>query len=253
MYPAETIKLAANSFRPDGVPDPAFHSNYELRSYGTVPPNGDIPDDMALNLIRGYRACITFMDAQVGRVLDELDRLDLRENTIIIFWGDHGYHLGENGVWTKMTNFELGTRVPLILCTPAMKNAGQRSRAFVELVDMYPTLAELCGLPAPAHLEGTSFAPLLKDPAHPWKRAAFSQYLRPGVKGKPAVMGRSIRTDRWRYTEWTNTKGGSAGVELYDEQADPAENKSVAGDPANTEVVKELASQLKAGWRAALK
>lgn len=250
MYPADSIKLAANSFRPEGAPDPAFHNNYELRSYGTVPANGKVPTDMALNLIRGYRACTTFMDAQLGRVLEEVDRLGLRENTIIILWGDHGYHLGENSVWTKMTNFEICTRVPLIISVPGMKTAGQRSKAFVELVDMYPTLAELCGLPLPAHLEGTSFAALVEKPDRTWKKAAFSQYLRTQSPGKPPYMGRSIRTDRWRYTEWTDTKKNeSAGVELYDEQSDPAENKNVVGDPANAATVKELAEQLKAGWR----
>ncbi len=193
------------------------------------------------------------MDVQLGRVLDELDRLGLRQNTVIILWGDHGYHLGENGLWTKMTNFELGTHVPLIISAPGMKTAGQRSRAFVELVDMYPTLAELCGLPLPSHLEGTSFARLLEDPARVWKPAAFSQYLRPGVKGAPAVMGRSIRTDRWRYNEWTDKKGQPAGVELYDELNDPAENRSVAADPAHAELVKEMSAQLGAGWRAVMK
>jgi arylsulfatase A-like enzyme len=252
MYPAETIKPAANACRPDGAPEPAFHSNYELRSYGTVPASGDIPHELGLKLIRGYRACTTFMDAQLGRVIDEVDRLGLRENTIIILWGDHGYHLGENGLWTKMTNFELGTHVPLIICAPGMKGAGQRSRAFVELVDMYPTLADLCGLPLPSHLEGTSFVPLLADPSKAWKPAAFSQYLRPGVKGSPAVMGRSIRTDRWRYTEWTDKKGQPAGVELYDEENDPAENKNLAVEPAQAETMKVLSEQLKAGWRAAV-
>jgi arylsulfatase A-like enzyme len=135
-----------------------------------------------------------------------------------------------------------------------MKAVGQHSRAFVELVDMYPTLAQLCGLPLPAQLEGTSFAPLLDNPDRPWKPAAFSQYLRPPSPGKPPYMGRSIRTDRWRYTEWIDTKkNDSAGVELYDEEADPAENKDVATDPANAETVKRLAEQLEAGWREVAK
>ncbi len=111
LYPMETIQLASNAYRPHDAPEPAFHNNYELLTYGTVPNEGGVPDAMARNLIRGYRACVSFMDAQVGRVIDELERLGLRENTLIVLWGDHGYHLGENGVFTKMTNFELGTRV----------------------------------------------------------------------------------------------------------------------------------------------
>jgi iduronate 2-sulfatase len=247
LYPADTIQLAPNSFRPKGAVAPAFDDPYELRSYGTVPPEGDITPEMALNLIRGYRACISFLDAQVGRVLDELDRLGLRENTVVVFWGDHGYHLGENGHWTKMTNFELCARVPLIVSTPKQATAGQRTRALVELVDLYPSLAQLCGLSLPSHLEGTSFTPLLEKPDREWKTAAFSQYLR---RGKEGYVGRSIRTDRWRYTEWTGAKGESGGIELYDEQNDPAENSNLASDPKSAEVVAKMAAALKAGWRA---
>jgi iduronate 2-sulfatase len=228
LYPEASIQLAANAQRPKDAPEPAFHNNYELRSYGTVPENGPISDAMALKLIRGYRACVSFMDAQLGRVLDELDRLGLRENTLIVLWGDHGYHLGENGLFTKMTNFEQGTRVPLLVSHPGMKTAGQRTRALVELVDLYPTLAQLCDLPLPKHLEGTSFAPLLENPDQPWKKAAFSQYLR---TGKPPHTGRSIRTDRWRYTEWHDLKGKPTGVELYDELNDPQETVNLAVIP----------------------
>ena len=250
MYPVETIQLPDNYYPPKNVPAPALHNEYELRSYGTVPADGRVSREMALNLIRGYRACVSFMDAQVGRVLEELDRLGLRDNTIVIFWGDHGYHLGENGLFTKMTNFELGTHVPLIVSAPGQKAAGQRTRALVELVDLYPTLAELCGLERPLHLEGTSFAPLLEKPDQSWKTAAFSQYVR---AGKENFMGRSIRTDRWRYTEWTNNAtDAAAGVELYDEQVDPKENVNLAGEESQRAVVAELAGRLRAGWKAAL-
>ena len=248
LYPETSIQLAANAQRPKDAPDPAFHNNYELRSYGTVPENGPISDAMALKLIRGYRACVSFMDAQLGRVLDELDRLGLRENTLIVLWGDHGYHLGENGLFTKMTNFEQGTRVPLLVSHPGMKTAGKRTRALVELVDLYPTLAQLCDLPLPKHLEGTSFAPLLDNPDQPWKKAAFSQYLR---TGKPPHTGRSLRTERWRYTEWHDLKGKPTGVELYDELNDPQETANLANDPTHAETVKQLAAQLHSGWKAA--
>ncbi len=249
LYPEASIQLAANAQRPKDAPEPAFHNNYELRSYGTVPESGHISDAMALKLIRGYRACVSFMDAQLGRVLAELDRLGLRENTLIVLWGDHGYHLGENGLFTKMTNFEQGTRVPLLVSHPGMKTAGKRTKALVELVDLYPTLAQLCDLPLPKHLEGTSFAPLLENPDQPWKKAAFSQYLR---TGKPPYTGRSLRTDRWRYTEWRDPKENLAGTELYDEQNDPLENVNLAGETAHTETVRKLAEQLKEGWKTAL-
>lgn len=244
LYPAESVHLPANASRPANAPEPAFHNNYELRSYGTVPEKGDVPADMALNLIRGYRACVSFMDAQLGKVLAELDRLGLRENTLIVLWGDHGYHLGEQNVWTKMTNFENGTRVPLLVSLPGMRTAGQRTQALVELVDLYPTLASLCSLPLPAHLEGTSFAPLLEKPDQPWKQAVFSQYLR---TGKPPFMGRSIRTPDWRYTEWSDLKGKLVGTELYE----AGEAQNLANDPQHAALVKELAGQLKAGWQAA--
>jgi iduronate 2-sulfatase len=249
LYPAETVQLPDNYYPPKDVPAPALHDGYELRTYGTVPAKGEIPREMALNLIRGYRACVSFMDAQVGRVLAELDRLGLRDNTVVILWGDHGYHLGENGLFTKMTNFELGTHAPLIVSVPGQKTAGQRTKALVEFVDIYPTLAELCGLTQPAHLEGTSFAPLLAKPDQAWKTAAFSQYERPG---KEKFMGRSIRTDRWRYTEWTTAADALAGAELYDEQADPKENVNLAGDASHRPIAVELAQKLHAGWKAAL-
>jgi len=248
LYPPETIKLPDNYFPPKNVPEPAMHNWYELRTYGGVPAKGGIPDAMALNLIRGYRACTSFVDAQIGRVLDELDRLGLRENTIVVLLGDHGYHLGENGIFTKMTNFELGTHIPLIVTTPGQK-AGRRTKALVEFVDIYPTLAELCGLSLPKHLEGKSFVPLLDKPEQPWKQAVFSQYLRPG---KPPIMGRSIRTDQWRYTEWRDPKSELVGSELYDEKNDPKENTNIAGEAANSGRVKQMAELLKAGWTVAV-
>lgn len=242
MYPADTIKLPDNYQASPDVPAPALHNWYELRSYGDVPAAGGIPDEMALNLIRGYRACTSFVDAQIGRVLDELDRLGLREKTIVVLLGDHGYHLGENGIFTKMTNFELGTHAPLIVSAPGQK-PGQRTRALVEFVDIYPTLAELCGLKLPSHLEGTSFASLLADPLQKGKAAAFSQYLRPG---KEKFMGRSIRTDRWRYTEWSNMQDELIGTELYDERTDPQENHNLAKDPVHADILADMAKRLHA-------
>lgn len=239
-YPPQTIRLPDNAHPPQGVPGPALHNGYELRTYAGVPASGDFPDDLARNLIRGYRACTTFVDAQIGRVLQELDRLGLRENTIVVLFGDHGYHLGENGVFTKMTNFELGTRAPLIVSAPGSRT-GERARGMVEFVDLYPTLAEVCGLPVPPQLEGRSFAALLADPQRPGKTEVFSQYLR---TGKEKFMGRSVRTSRWRYTEWKSLAGELAGVELYDEENDPQENVNVADEPANAAILAECAKLL---------
>lgn len=255
MYPPDSIKMPDNAFPPKDVPAAALHTNYELRSYGGVPAKGDIPPEMALHLIRGYRACTTFMDAQVGRVLDELDRLGLSDNTIVVFWGDNGYHLGEEGLWTKMTDFEVATHVPLIIRAPGEKSAGGKSNALVEFVDVYPTLVQLAGLPLPSNLEGTSLVPLIQDPNLPWKTAAFSQYGRgksSAYHAEKDPMGRSIRTDHYRYTEWRAPNGDLVGRELYDEQADPKETVNIANLPANEKLAEALARQLKAGWRAAL-
>jgi len=166
-----------------------------------------------------------------------------------VLWGDHGWKLGEHGMWCKHTNFELDTRVPMIVSAPGFRG-GLRTRALCEFVDIYPSLAELCGLPLPDHLEGTSFVPLMKDPARPWKTAAFSQY--PRRQGKTGIMGYSMRTDRYRLTLWQKRKGGQVvATELYDHQKDPAENVNVAAAPENAHLLKKLTAQLQAGWKAA--
>jgi uncharacterized sulfatase len=185
--------------------------------------------------MRAYYAGTSFTDAQVGKVLDALDRLGLAEKTVVVFLGDHGYHLGERGWWNKNTVFELSARVPLIVYDPRAKARGQGSRALVELLDLYPTLAESCGLPAPKGLEGQSLRPLLDDPAAPGKKAAYTQVQR----GK--VSGRSVRTDRWRYTEWD---GGEAGVELYDHEHDPGEYRNLAKEPSHAGTVTTLKALL---------
>ena len=178
-------------------------------------------------------------------------------NTIVVFTSDHGYHLGENRLWTKMTNFEIATRAPLIVCAPGAKSNGKTCDALVEFVDLYPTLAKLSGLPKPETLEGLSMAALLDNPRLPWKQAAFSQYPRAkkGSRYKPQrgdAMGRSIRTDRYRYTEWALPNGKLVAVELYDQQKDPANNVNIAQKAENKELVKKLSKQLHKGWRAAL-
>ncbi len=252
LYPLETIPSVKNPFFPRGAPKFAGLNSSEMRVYYGIPKRGRIADeDEARRLYRAYYACVSYVDAQVGRLLAELDRLQLRHNTIVILWGDHGYHLGENGFWCKQTNFELSVRAPLVVSVPGRANPGSKTNALVEFVDIYPSLAELCGLPTPVGLEGTSFAPLLDDPERPWKTAAFSQFPRRiGRIGR--IMGRSMRTDRYRFTEWTNPAKNFRVVELYDHKLDPEENQNVARSPKNAELVKRLTKQLHAGWRSAL-
>jgi arylsulfatase A-like enzyme len=187
-------------------------------------------------------------------VLDELDRLGLTKNTIIILWGDHGWKLGEHDAWCKHSNCENDANAPLLLSVPGMKVVGSRTDALVEFVDIYPTLAELAGLPLPSHLEGTSMKPLLDDPKRPWKSAAFSQYPRPSSKsGGGPLMGYSMRTDRYRFTVWVGRDDHSKvdAVELYDHQTDPQENQNIAKRPENAALVEKLMAQWKAGWQGA--
>jgi len=182
MYEPEKIKLANNPFAPKNAPSMGLHSSFELRVRHGIPKAADIPDDMARTLIHAYLACASYVDAQIGKVLAELDRLGLRENTIVMLWGDHGWHLGEHGIWGKATNYEIATRVPLIVSAPGMKARGKSSKALVELLDMYPTLCELAGLPVPRHVEGRSFAPLMDEPDREWKKSVFSQFPCPALR-----------------------------------------------------------------------
>ena len=246
LYDRAKIPLPANRRWPKGMPPMAGTNWGELRQYTGIPPKGNLSDAQARELIHGYHACVSYMDAQLGRVVAELERLGLREKTIIVLWGDHGWKLGEYSAWCKHTNFELDTHAPVVLSVPGQKNAGKKTKALVEFVDIYPTLCEAAGLPVPDHLEGTSMMPLLDDPDRPWKKAAFSQYPR----GK--LMGYTMRTDRWRYTEWRDRKTRKvAARELYDHEADPGENVNVAGKPERKDVVAKLAAMVDAGWQAA--
>ena len=187
--------------------------------------------------VRSYYAGVSFTDAQVGRVLDALDRLGLAGNTVVVFLGDHGFHLGERGWWNKNTIFELSARVPLIVAAPSAKAAGKTATGLVELLDLYPTLVELCGLEPPRQaLEGRSFRAMLDDPGQPGKPAAYTQVRRGNIDG------RTVRTDRWRYTEWD---GGRQGVELYDHARDPEERLNLATDSAHRGTVAELSALLK--------
>ncbi len=201
-------------------------------------PNYQLDRQKLREAKQAYYATISFVDAQIGRVLGALDRLGLRDNTIVVFWSDHGYHLGERGLWMKQSCFEESARVPLVIAGPNTK-AGGISKRNVELVDVYPTLADLAGLTPPANLPGASLRTLLGRPDAPWNRPAFTQVQRQGFPGH------SVRTARWRYTEWD---GGKRGVELYDHEKDPGELTNLASDPKFTTIVADHRGLVRKNW-----
>lgn len=254
LYDRAALAEPDHPDRPTGVPDIALHDNRELRGYRDIPKEGPLTPEKIAELRHGYYACVSFMDAQVGRVLDELEQLGLADNTIVSFYGDHGYHLGEKGLWCKTTNYELDTNAPLMVSVPGGQIRGVRSGALCEFVDIYPTLVEAAGFTPPEHLEGCSLTPLFTDPDRPWKKAAFSQFPRPWrYHGEPEVMGYSIRTPRYRYTEWQRFRSREVlARELYDHDLDTAELKNLADQATSEPVVAELSNLLNAGWEAAL-
>ena len=228
----------------DQVPHVVPHSKNEIRGYSDI-PSGEEPlsKEKTLELIRGYMAATSYMDAQVGRVLDQLDRLGLTEKTVVLLCGDHGFHLGEHETWGKRILFEVALRSPLIVSIPGQEHIGVKTDALVELVDIYPTLCDACQLPIPEQLEGLSMVSVIREPTTPWKSAAFSK------TGKEYGK-RSIRTQRYRYSEFV--KSALSGKELYDHNTDPDENVNIANLPENSELVSHLSKRLQAGWQAAL-
>jgi uncharacterized sulfatase len=234
LYPPEKIHL----------PDTPLNDRDDIPPIALTHTAGD--DEMTdldkKKAIAAYHATTSFMDAQVGYLLDTMDRLKLWDNTIVLMFGDHGWHLDDHlGLWRKMTVFEEAAHAPLIFSVPGMQ-AGVACPRLVEFVDIYPTLTELCGLPAPQPADGISFVPLLRDPQRPWKKAAFTTV----VHGK--VMGRSVRTDRYRYTEW----GDGNTAELYDHEVDMHEFTNLAFGGKDSHAKQELSAILHEGWRAAL-
>lgn len=202
------------------------------------PEHDLLNDDLRQQAIQAYFSSITFMDAQVGRVLDALDKNGLADNTIIVFTSDHGYHLGEHGLWQKMSLFEESARVPLIIAAPGMGKQGAVAKTPVGLIDLYPTLAELCGVDAPENLQGQSLAAILKDPNEEGRGYTISQVSR---RGKPQVFGYTIRTPRWRYTEWDQAEQGR---ELYDHENDPLELTNLAEESQHAELIADLSGKL---------
>lgn len=237
LYDEEKIALAANPGPPAGV-DPAIslHRSGELTPrYTGLATVGVVTDGEARRLRHGYYACVSYVDAQVGRVLDELDRLGLRDDTIVVVWGDHGWHLGEQGIWGKHTLHDVALRSPLLVRTPHMSAPGEPTAGIVESVDIFPTLAELCGLPAAPDLDGVSFAPSLANPAHAGKEWALGFWA--------GGRAHTICTPRYRLTEWTKPGDRQTSqIELYDHQQDAAETVNVAD--RHPEVVDELRTSL---------
>ena len=244
LYDPNQIPVPAFDRLPAGAPEFAGHNNGELHNYPGVPKENPIPADFAKQLRHGYYACISYTDAQIGKVLDALEKEGLADNTIIVLWGDHGWQLGEHGLWHKHTNFEIAARAPLLISVPKQKTAGQKCNAPVEFVDVYPTLADLCGLPKPTGLAGSSLKPFIENPATPMAKVAISQYPRnAGQAG--AVMGYSIRDERWRATFWRERTGSKiVATELYDEQNDPNETVNLAAKPEHKALLETLAKSL---------
>jgi iduronate 2-sulfatase len=221
----------------------------ELRGYTDMPAKGPLTPAKVARLRHGYYAATSYADAQIGRVLATLREQRLDQNTIVVVWSDHGYHLGEHGLWAKTTNYEADTRVPLIVAYPDQEHAGAATAALVELVDIYPTLVDICRLPVPAGLEGRSLRPWLESPGHPSPAAAFSQFTRPWMyRDQPDYMGYAVRTPTHRYVEWR--RFGTREVvarELYAYEGDALfETENLADHPAGASRLRELAALLPA-------
>ncbi|MFH5803477.1 sulfatase [Alienimonas sp. DA493] len=230
-YPAGSVTVPPFDGRPAGVPEAAAAFTRPYPWLGVTREQAELGK-------RAYLASVTFLDANVGRLLDALDAAGQTENTIVVFWSDHGYHLGEKGLWKKQSLYERSAAAPMIVAAPGLTDGGATCKRPVEFVDLYPTLANLAGLSdkAPDRLEGVSLVPLLKDPAAAWDRPAYTQVRRGKRDGG---MAYSVRTDRWRFTRW-----GDGSTELYDHETDPEENENLAAAPQHAETVQELAALL---------
>ncbi len=242
LYDRSALARPVSAAMPAGAPAIAGHPWNELRGYGGIPKAGPLPEAKIAELRHGYLAGISFLDAQVGRVLGELERLGLARSTIVVFWSDHGFHLGEHALWAKTTNYELDTRVPLIVAAPGIAG-GRRAAGLVELVDLFPTLTELSGVLAATGVEGVSLAALLRAPERAGKDVAVSQHPHPSY-GRATHMGYALRTATHRYVEWRDLGTGELFArELYDHRNDPAESVNVAGEARQAATVATLAAK----------
>ena len=236
LYDRDNIELPESYVQPKTTPKQAFHNFGELRQYENIPKKGDLPDDLAKELIHGYYACVSYIDAQIGLVLDELKRLELEDDTIVILWGDHGWNLGDHKLWCKHVTFETALRTPLMIKVPG-KTRGEKTEAITEYIDVYPSLAELVGLEVPNTVEGKSFVPIIngKESDKDWAVSKF----------KDAVT--LIKGDLF-YTEWTKDDGIAYARMLFDHKTDPLELDNLVEKPEYQEKVKELAIELREKW-----
>jgi iduronate 2-sulfatase len=241
LYERSAMPIAANRYYPKGAPEIALKSFGELFGYSDIPDGTELTDDLIRQSMHGYYACVSYADAQLGRLMDALKKAEVYENTIIVLCGDNGYHHGNNGVWTKGVCWETTNHVPLLLKVPGAKK-GQRSSALVELLDIYPTLCGAAGLKTPEHCEGKSLLPLVEAPGRAWSEFACSQFR------KGNVIARSIRTDRYRFTLWEKGWGHIEGVELYDYINDPEGNVNLAASPENDQLVKKFTRLHRKEW-----
>ena len=254
LYDPEIFSLDNEIKRVSGAPDPAYHSHRELGGYIDMPEDEQLDAGQTRMLRHGYYACISYVDTQIGKLLDKLEELGESDNTIVVLWGDHGFALGEANRWCKGTNFELDTRVPLIIRTPGMKHPGRQTDALVEMVDLYPTLTDLAGLKTPWHLDGSSMRPVLQDPAAAGKSMVRSQFARPFSKLNLTHMGYSIRTGQFRYGRWLDFKTREIlAEELYDysnpdsvqlRKAYRNEQANIVGDPSMGSVLQDMRQQM---------
>ena len=234
LYSEEDLKLADNPFQPKNSPKAAVHNSPELRGmYTGIPKQGPLPLDLAKNLIHGYYASVSYTDALIGKLLCTLDDLGLRENTTIVLWGDHGFFLGEHGMWTKHSTLTEAIQVPLLVSTPGVTAA--TTKAMTEYVDIYPSLCELAGIQAPDYLHGTSFVPVLKEPSSQVKDEIYTRYAR----------GEAVVDTDFSYTEFVNKDGVPSAYMLFDMQKDPSQNVDVSKRAPYKEFVKKYRKKLK--------
>lgn len=250
LHDPDKIPKRSPASPPAGAPEIAMHASREIHGYGLVPDDREFTEAEIRHYRHGYYAAISFMDAQLGEILDALEDSGQADDTIVVFTSDHGFHIGEHTLWGKTSNFELDARVPLIIASPEHASSrGKSTAALAELVDLFPTLADLAGIAddLPKRLEGVSLAPVVADPSASVKDAAFNQHQQPfyGSRENWKAVGYSIRTDRWRYTEWRPLDGVElVERELYDHENDPGETHNLANTADRSEVVDELAARL---------
>ena len=229
MYDADQVKLPDNPHKPQNAPDVSIHNFGELRAYTNIPKEGPVPDSIARMMIHGYYACVSYTDAQIGKLLASLKELDLEENTIVIIWGDHGWNLGEHGLWCKHCNYETSLRAPIILKVPWL-NGNLKTDALVEFVDIYPTLCELAGLDIPPHVQGESLTKYIQNPDLPGKPYIFSRWKK----------GESVKSTEYCYTEWLDSSQTRFAEMLYHHLTDRAENYNISNETEHQDVISAL-------------